>query len=120
MGRMKELAMQLREQEMREPIPGVDFPIEDPEDHYWAERMREHEEFMMDAEMSGYPRHMIDKYGEPEMSFYIDNNDELVDELPWTCQVCNDPVAPGNEYCGQECAKVYHERKENEREDLPF
>ena len=112
MGKMKELAMQLREQEMNEPIPGVDFPIQDPEDQYWEERMREHEEFIMDMQMSGMPSHLAEMYGTP--------NRVIIDELPWTCQVCNDPVAPGNEYCGQECAKVYHARKENEREDLPF
>jgi hypothetical protein len=114
MGKMKELAMQLREQEMQEPIPGVDFPIHDPEDQYWEERAREHDEFMMDVSLSGYPSHMVDLYGTPT------RNEVIIDELPWSCQVCNDQVAPGNEYCGQECREIYHERKRNEKEDLPF
>ena len=95
MGRMKELAMQLREQEM------------------WEDMSRAHDEFMMDVAMSGYPSHMVDMYGEPT------RNEVIIDELPWTCQVCNDVVAPGNEYCGKECADIYHERKKKE-DDLPF
>jgi hypothetical protein len=119
MGKMKELAMQLREQEMQEPIPGVDFPIHDPEDQYWEERAREHDEFMMDVSLSGYPSHMVDLYGTPT------RNEVIIDELPTTCRVCGDYTAPGNEYCGIECKEVYHKSISNcgtveGPEDLPF
>jgi hypothetical protein len=123
MGRMKELFMDQQEQQRFEAtLNAYDGPREDPEDAYyaqmaeenamWDQVAEEHDAHMQSVLDSGIPVHLLESYGYP-------GNLNIIDELPWTCQVCSDPVATGNEYCGQECGKVYHERKRNEK-DLPF